>query len=67
LQPAAWLYQVRFTGEDGREPTDWHNYGVYLSKAEAERGMKYSGNGLGCRVVPLFAEAANNEDDICCA
>lgn len=54
LQPAAWLYQVRFTGEDGRQATDWHNYGVYQSKADAEHGMKNAGNGLGCRVVPLY-------------
>lgn len=44
LQPAAWLYQVRFTGEDGRQATDWHNYGVYQSKADAEHAPA---TGLG--------------------
>lgn len=55
LQPIAWVYQVRFNGEDGREPTDWRNYGVYLNKSDADRWKRHAGDGLGCRVVPLYA------------
>lgn len=58
LQPIAWLYQVRFTGEDGRQATDWHNYGVYLNRSDAVHGMRHAGNGLGCRVVPLWVNDA---------
>lgn len=58
LQPIAWLYQVRFTGDDGRQATDWNNYGVYLNRSDAVHGMRHAGNGLGCRVIPLYANDA---------
>lgn len=62
-QPVAWMYQVRFTGEDGRQETAWRNYGVYLSKAAAECGMRHAGDGLGCRVVPLYAMEEQYEEE----
>lgn len=60
-QPSAWMYQVRFTGEDGRPETNWRDYGVYLRQSETESGMKHAGDGLACRVVPLYMTDGQKE------
>lgn len=54
----AWLYEVRFNGTGKNPPTDWQRYGVYTSRADAERGMAVCGGELEGRVTPLVRAAA---------
>ena len=58
----AWLYEVRFSGTGKNPPTDWQRYGVYTSRADAERGMAVCGGELEGRVTPLVRAAARATD-----